>query len=96
VSAAETNEILEELGLPVPKTLADYHRLVDRLNALIDKVGDDETHPLAGTLDRMGELIEEFEHQHIHELIENYGFARAVGSPRWKGPENCSQWPGSF
>ena len=80
--------ILEELGLPVPKTVADYHKLVARLNALIDKVGDDETHPLAGTLDRMGELIEEFEHQHIHELIENYGFARAVDSPRWKGPEN--------
>jgi hypothetical protein len=59
---------------------------VDRLNALIEQVGDDETHPLAGTLDRMGELIEEFEHQHIHELIENYGFARAVDSPRWKGP----------
>jgi hypothetical protein len=54
---------------------------VDRLNALIDKVGDDETHPLAGTLDRMGELIEEFEHHHLHELIENYGFARALDAP---------------
>jgi HTH-type transcriptional regulator/antitoxin HigA len=69
MSPGERSAILDELGLPVPKTLADYHSLVNRLNALIDKVGDDETHPLAGTLDRMGELIEEFEHQHIHELI---------------------------
>jgi hypothetical protein len=43
-----------------------------------------------------GELIEEFEHHHLHELIENDGFARAIDSPRWKGPENCSQSPGSF
>jgi HTH-type transcriptional regulator / antitoxin HigA len=70
MSPAERNNILRELGLPVPKTLADYHSLVDRLNALIEQVGDDETHPLAGTLNRVGELIEEFEHQHIHELIE--------------------------
>ena len=55
MSPAERNDILDELGLPVPKTLADYHRLVDRLNALIDQVGDDESHPLAGILDRLGE-----------------------------------------
>jgi hypothetical protein len=54
MSPAERSKILGELGLPIPKTRADYHRPVGRLNALIDKVGDDETHPLAGTLDRMG------------------------------------------
>jgi HTH-type transcriptional regulator/antitoxin HigA len=69
MSPAERSAILNELGLPAPKTLADYHRLVDHLNALIEKVGDDESHPLAGILDRLGELIEEFEHQHIHELL---------------------------
>jgi ABC-type glycerol-3-phosphate transport system substrate-binding protein len=57
MSPAERNDILDELGLPVPKTLADYHRLVDRLNALIDQVGDDESHPLAGILDRLGEAL---------------------------------------
>lgn len=71
MSPAERSAILDELGLAVPKTLADYHRLVDRLNALIGQVGDDETHPMAGALDRMGEQIEEFERQHIHELLEN-------------------------
>jgi HTH-type transcriptional regulator/antitoxin HigA len=70
MSLAERSDILDEMRLPVPKTLADYHSLVNLLNALIDQVGDDETHPLAGTLDRVGELIEEFEHQHIHQLIE--------------------------
>jgi len=39
-----------------------------RLNALIDQIGDDETHPLAGT-DRMGELIEEFEQAAHSRLI---------------------------
>jgi ABC-type glycerol-3-phosphate transport system substrate-binding protein len=57
MSPAERNDILDELGLPVPKTLADYHRLVDRLNALIDQVGDDESHPLAGILDRLGKHL---------------------------------------
>jgi HTH-type transcriptional regulator / antitoxin HigA len=70
MSLTERSDILDELGLRGPKTLAEYHRLVDFLNALIDQVGEDETHPLAGTLDRVGELIEEFEHQHIHQLIE--------------------------
>jgi hypothetical protein len=45
MSPAERSAILNELGLPAPKTLTDYHRLVDHLNALIDQVGDDESHP---------------------------------------------------
>lgn len=70
MSPAERSDILGQMRLPaVPKTLADYHRLVDLLNALIGQVGDDESHPLAANLDRVGELIEEFERQHIHELL---------------------------
>jgi HTH-type transcriptional regulator/antitoxin HigA len=67
MSSAEA-DILDEVRLPVPKTLADYHRLVVLLNALVDQVGEDETHPLARLLDHVGELIEEFERQHIPEL----------------------------
>ena len=70
MSPAERSDILDELGLPVPKTLADYHRLVDRLNALIGQIGDDESHPLAGFLDQIADQIEEFEAQHIGELAE--------------------------
>ena len=71
MSPAERSDILDELGLPVPKTLADHHRLVDRLNALIGQVGDDESHPLAGFLDQIADQIEEFEAQHIGELAEH-------------------------
>ena len=41
MSLAERSAILSELGLAVPKTLADYNSLVSRLNSLIDQVGDD-------------------------------------------------------
>jgi HTH-type transcriptional regulator/antitoxin HigA len=70
MSLAERSAILRELGLSIPNTLADYNSLVSRLNSLIDQVGDDETHPMARHMNQIGELIEEFERQHIHELIE--------------------------
>jgi hypothetical protein len=42
MSLAERSDILDEMRLPaVPKTVANYHRLVDLLNAMIDQVGED-------------------------------------------------------
>jgi HTH-type transcriptional regulator / antitoxin HigA len=67
MSAAES-DILDEVQLPLPKTLADYRRLVVLLNALIDQVGEDESHPLARFMDHVGNLVEEFERHHIPEL----------------------------
>ena len=66
-----SSDILDELQLRPPKTLAEYDRLVVHLNALIGQVGDDESHPLAGFLDQIAEQIEEFEAQHIGELAEH-------------------------
>ena len=66
-----SSDILDELRRRPPKTLAEYDRLVAHLNALIGQVGDDESHPLAGFLDQIAELIEEFEAQHIGELAEH-------------------------
>ena len=70
MSAVEGKDILAETQLPAPRTLADYYRLRELLEALIEKVGEDENHPQAAFLDRLGELIEEYEASHVPEIIE--------------------------
>jgi predicted RNase H-like HicB family nuclease len=57
--------------LPTPRTLADYHRLRDMLEELIEKVGADESHPLAAFMDRVGTLVEQYESTHLSEIIES-------------------------
>jgi hypothetical protein len=57
--------------LPTPKTLADYHRLRDMLEELIERVGADESHPLAAFMDRVGTLVEQYESTHLSEIIES-------------------------
>lgn len=54
--------------LSVPHSEADYRQLVELLNALIDRVGEDETHPLASLMDLVGELIALYEDAHVPEL----------------------------
>ena len=54
--------------LTVPRTEAEYRQLVVVLNALIDRVGEDETHPLASLMDVVGELIAQYEDAHVPEL----------------------------
>jgi hypothetical protein len=71
MSRAETSDILDELHLRPPATVADYDRLLATINGLIVQVGDDESHPLAGFLAQIAEQIEEFEAQHIGELAEH-------------------------
>ena len=43
------------------KTYTEYAEMVRLLDSLIDKVGQDETHPLAELLHQVGEVIYEFE-----------------------------------
>lgn len=43
---------------------AEYDQAVERLNALIDEVGTDETHPLYSFLDTLGTIIRAYEEQH--------------------------------
>ncbi len=50
--------------LTVPHTEAEYDKAVVLLNQLIDTVGEDETHPLAGLMETLGILIESYENQH--------------------------------
>ena len=54
----------------VPRTEADYQQLVELLDRLTDKVGEDESHPLASLMDVLGVLIEKYEDKRVPELAE--------------------------
>jgi HTH-type transcriptional regulator/antitoxin HigA len=43
---------------------AEYDLAVKRLNALLDEIGTDESHPMYGLLDTLGGLIRSYEEQH--------------------------------
>lgn len=55
-------------ALPVRLTAihaqAEYDRAVEFMNQLLDVVGDDEEHELAGMIELLGQLVEDFEHSH--------------------------------
>jgi hypothetical protein len=70
-STADEVESFAAAPLPTPRTLADYHRLRDMLEALIEKVGADESHPLAAFMERVGTLVEQYEITHLSEIIES-------------------------
>jgi len=52
----------------VPHNEQEYERLVGLLNALIDEVGEDESHPLASLMELVGVLIEKYEDEYVPEL----------------------------
>jgi HTH-type transcriptional regulator / antitoxin HigA len=54
----------------VPQSDAEYDRLVSILDALIDQVGEDESHPLASLMDVIGALIEQYEDAHVPEITD--------------------------
>ncbi len=51
-------------------TERDYQELVRILDNLIDVVGEDENHILATVMDFISVLIENYENQHVPELME--------------------------
>jgi HTH-type transcriptional regulator / antitoxin HigA len=59
--------------LYVPHTEREYQQLVTLLDALIDRVGEDQTHPLASLMEVVGALVERYEDDHVPELIEAGG-----------------------
>lgn len=52
----------------VPHTEDEYQRLARLLDSLIDRVGEDEAHPLASLMELVGALIERYEDEHVPEL----------------------------
>lgn len=53
----------------VPRNEAEYNQLVERLDKLIDEVGENESHPLASLMDVLSALIENYENANVPELI---------------------------
>ena len=61
MNAIAVNEIVEHWGyvapiLRKPETEAEYDRLVELMNTLLDRVGSDEEHPLYDLVDLIGEM----------------------------------------
>ena len=54
----------------VPHSEEESQRLVALLDSLIDKVGEDESHPLASLMEIIGVLIERYEDEHVPEWSE--------------------------
>ncbi|MBU7586321.1 MAG: hypothetical protein KAF91_26240 [Nostoc sp. TH1S01] len=52
----------------VPHTEEEYELLVEMLYCLIDKIGEDENHPLASLMEVIGVLIEKYEDEHVPYL----------------------------
>ena len=75
MSAAELENVTEawppiSRAVRVPHTDADYRDLVELLDRVTDKVGENENHPLASLMDVLGVLIEKYEDEHVPELTE--------------------------
>ncbi|VAX19911.1 hypothetical protein MNBD_NITROSPINAE03-1841 [hydrothermal vent metagenome] len=51
--------------LSVPRSETEYDRLVSILDELIDKIGNNERHPLARLAETIATLIEAFENEHV-------------------------------
>lgn len=55
-------------GRPSITHEAEYQRLVAVLDELLDRVGEDESHPLASLMEVVGALIERYEYENVPEL----------------------------
>jgi HTH-type transcriptional regulator/antitoxin HigA len=52
----------------VPYSDKECEELIEILDHLVDKVGEDEDHPLASLMDVLGALIEDYEDEHVPEV----------------------------
>ena len=69
--AAEIQQQLNQIDAAIgPHTEVAYEALVELLDRLIDQIGEDESHPLTSMVDVIGVLIENYETEHVPELVE--------------------------
>jgi HTH-type transcriptional regulator/antitoxin HigA len=62
----ETQEHWQAIGpLLTIRDEGDYAAAVQRLDSLLEEVGDDEQNPLYGFLDTLGTLIHAYEEEHV-------------------------------
>lgn len=50
--------------LQTPRNEAEYDQKVETLDSILDRIDDDEDHPLAVLADRLGDLIETYDQMH--------------------------------
>lgn len=70
------NEIMKVWSLvssfvTVPHTKEQYENAVRVLDELIEKIGEDENHPLASLMETLGTLIENYESRHFPEIASD-------------------------
>jgi len=75
-SIVKINEIMKVWPLvsrfvSVPHTEDQYEDAVRILDELVDKIGEDENHPLASLMETLGMLIETYESQHFPETASD-------------------------
>ena len=51
----------EAMGVTVVRTEADYAQARATIDALLDEIGDNETHPLADVLDYLADQVKDYE-----------------------------------
>lgn len=51
--------------LSKPESEEDHQTLLEALDEIVDVVGDDEFHPLAGLMNQLGTLVLEYENEHM-------------------------------
>lgn len=64
IAAELKKQWIEIAPLLTIKNESDYDAAVERLNILLDEVGDDENNPLYSLLDTLGIIIEAYDNEH--------------------------------
>ena len=59
--AAAWNQLRDKTHIAVIRSEAEYDRMSRLLDMLVDEVGDDESHALAGLMEIVGNLVEQYE-----------------------------------
>lgn len=60
---AAWRELQSQASIGVIQSKADYSAMVDLLDSLIDRIGDDEKHELAGLIEVVGVLVQQYEEE---------------------------------
>lgn len=63
--SAAWSQLMEHAAIGPIRTERDYRRMVALLDGVIDQVGSDERHPLAGLAELLGDLIERYEESQV-------------------------------
>jgi HTH-type transcriptional regulator / antitoxin HigA len=63
--SAAWSQIQQHAEIGVIRSEKDYRRMVSLLDGVIDQVGSDEEHPLAGLAELLGDLIERYEEKQV-------------------------------